>query len=355
YEDLDVALDQLLERGYDAIRIDAFPHLVLADPEGSHELLPVWAVNDWGAPMRCRVRRILPELIACIAACGERGIAVGLSSWFRRDTAESWRLLCTPQRLAAAWLAVLDGIRDAGLLEHILYVDLCNEWPLPNWAPFLYGQDEYDPQGKQIPSMDWQDARSLQWIAGASSVVRAAYPQLALTTSIHPWGADPAPAAPHCDCFEPHLWIATGTDFYQRLGWTFQHKWDNSEFEVVACHGEALYRADPEHWLGQLRHMIDDAATSAARCQRPLITTECWGIVDYKDGPMLDWGWVKEMCAVGTRHAAASGAWAAIATSNFCGPQFVGMWRDIAWHRELTDLIKASPLPPWPSLLTGQA
>ena len=50
-------------------------------------------------------------------------------------------------------------------------------------------------------------------------------------------------------------------------------------------------------------------------------------------------------CAAGTRYAAETGAWAAIATSNFCGPQFVGMWRDIDWHRELTDLIKSSPLP----------
>jgi len=31
-----------------------------------------------------------------------------------------------------------------------------------------------------------------------------------------------------------------------------------------------------------------------------------------------------------------------IATSNFCGPQFVGMWRDITWHKRLTHLIRTS-------------
>jgi hypothetical protein len=35
-----------------------------------------------------------------------------------------------------------------------------------------------------------------------------------------------------------------------------------------------------------------------------------------------------------------------MATSNFCGPQFVGMWRDIAWHKRLTDLIKSSSIDP---------
>ena len=40
--------------------------------------------------------------------------------------------------------------------------------------------------------------------------------------------------------------------------------------------------------------------------------------------------------------AISTGQWVAMATSNFCGPQFVGMWRDIAWHERLTHLIRCS-------------
>lgn len=36
---------------------------------------------------------------------------------------------------------------------------------------------------------------------------------------------------------------------------------------------------------------------------------------------------------------------AAIATSNFCGPQFRGMWRDIALHQLLTAAIKFGKFP----------
>ena len=92
--------------------------------------------------MRCKVRNILRELLDFIAACGERGIAVGLSSWFRRDTGESWRRLCTPRQHAAAWITVLDAIQQAGLMEHILFCDLCNEWSLHIWCPFFYGKDK---------------------------------------------------------------------------------------------------------------------------------------------------------------------------------------------------------------------
>lgn len=32
YEDWDKVLDELLEQGYNAIRIDAYPHLIAEDP-----------------------------------------------------------------------------------------------------------------------------------------------------------------------------------------------------------------------------------------------------------------------------------------------------------------------------------
>jgi hypothetical protein len=51
-----------------------------------------------------------------------------------------------------------------------------------------------------------------------------------------------------------------------------------------------------------------------------------------------------ELCEIGVKEAAATGRWKAIATSNFCGPQFVGMWRDVAWHKRLTTVIHNSKM-----------
>ena len=56
YEDWDLALSELVERGYDAIRIDAFPHLIYEDPEREYLLLPHWSVQDWGSPEINRVQ-----------------------------------------------------------------------------------------------------------------------------------------------------------------------------------------------------------------------------------------------------------------------------------------------------------
>jgi sugar phosphate isomerase/epimerase len=340
YEDWDRALDELSERGYDAVRIDAYPHLILRDPAASHDLLPVWSVNDWGAPMRCRVQ-VMPALTDFIAACARRGIKVLLSSWFRRDTHESWRMLFNPAQHALAWNRTLDLIEAAGLMDTILAVDICNEWPLPIWAPYVYGEDEDSAACTGPKSWTWDDPRALAWANETMDRIRQVRPELPLTFSTQmggDWGSAKA-----CDFWEPHIWMAGG-EFYQRLQWTFAHKFDYSELERVQLYAEDLYRADPEHWNRILRRAIDQMAGQARTHGKALITTECWGIVDYKDGPLLDWGWVKELCALGTEHASASGCWVANATSNFCGPQFRGMWRDVAWHQRLTNIIKSAPL-----------
>ena len=99
---------------------------------------------------------------------------------------------------------------------------------------------------------------------------------------------------------------------------------------------------DPAYRWGDLDAEV---IAATARGLEPLITTECWSLVDYKDAPMLPWDYLIELCELGTRRAAASGRWAAIATSNFCGPQFQGMWRDVAWHRRMTDVIHQAKLP----------
>ena len=47
YEDWDQVLDELSERGYNAIRIDAYPHLIAENPMKKWLLKEVWNQQDW--------------------------------------------------------------------------------------------------------------------------------------------------------------------------------------------------------------------------------------------------------------------------------------------------------------------
>ena len=335
YEDWDVALDGLKARGYDAVRIDAYPHLLAADARAEWRIQPQWNQQNWGSPTEVTLS-IWPALAEFISKCAQRGIRVGLSTWFQDDASHARERIQSPQDHAAIWLATLRHLGAAGLLDNILYLDFCNEWPQSCWAPFFQRQD----------TIKWEHPDSLAWMRAVVAEVRSAYPEIPLTFS-HAVFTLPETANrsewTFLDLLEPHIWMAIADDmaYYRQLNYNFE-RFDPAGFQRLAEQGEAVYRRDAESWKARLAHYISRFADYAEETGLPLITTECWGVVDFKDGPGLDWGYVKELTAYGTQLAAETGQWVAMATSNFCGPQFEGMWSDVAWHQRLTSLIRNS-------------
>lgn len=331
YEDWDQALDELKARGYDAVRIDAYPHLVAAGADKTWELIPCWSVQDWGSVSINRVR-VQPELNEFIGKCAKRGMAVGLSTWFREDPEKRREKIASPAELGGIWVKTLDTI-DPGLRKSLLYVDLCNEWPLDVWAPFY---------PKNTPR---KSPEGVRWMKEAIDVVRAKYPDLdytfSFTTEYDDWREQNVSML---DFLEPHIWMAQWSEFYKEVGYNYE-RFDTKGYENLQRKGESLYKSKPQYWKSKLSEGVKFAADWSRAASKPLITTECWSIVDYKDWPLLSWDWPKELCEHGVREAAATGRWAAIATSNFCGPQFRGMWRDVAWHRRLTDVIHGAKVP----------
>ena len=341
FEDWDVALDELTERGYDAVRIEAYPHLVGVDPTKEWVLDEVWNQQDWGSPDRIKVQ-VQPALNEFIRKCGERDIRVGLSSWYRTDTTHQEMTITTPEIMAQRWINTLKTIDDAGLLDNILYVDLCNEWPGNIWAPF------FNALYPKVYWGQWDAPESMEWMQKAIALVRDAYPDLPLvfsTDSQDLWRFDNDLS--YFDLVEHHIWMANQKqgEFLKAIDYK-NGRFDPQAYKNVQANAERVYREKPDYWNNLLLNQINETAAVAKRIGKPLITTECWGIIDYKDWPMLKWDWVKDLCEMGVKEAAATGQWVGIATSNFCAPQFVGMWRDVEWHRRLTTLIKSSSINP---------
>lgn len=119
YEDWDQALSELKARGCDAVRLDAYPHLIHWGAEKTWELLPEWSVQDWNAPSRCRVR-IQPALNDFLRALKRRGMVAGLSTWFRQDIANHRLKIASPKILGKIWRTTLTPIKREGLTGTIL-------------------------------------------------------------------------------------------------------------------------------------------------------------------------------------------------------------------------------------------
>ncbi|MEX0324944.1 MAG: cellulase-like family protein [Puniceicoccaceae bacterium] len=341
YEDWDVILDELVERGYNAVRIDAYPHLVSIDPEATWTVLPAWNQNDWGTPARNRIQ-VQPNLNIFLRKCRDRGVLVGLSTWFQRVEEANLHRIITPAYHARIWQKTLDTIAAEGLLDTILFLDFCNEWPLDAWAPFYL-----ESPGE---TRKWSARSSIDWMKAAIGELRAIYPDIAYTFSntacLELEKEDLGEVAGTLDLIEPHIWMvgANHGEFYRRINYNYE-RFDPKGYENVVRYAQELYEADSGYWDALLKGFIDSVSREAEILGLPIITTECWSVVDYKDWPLLDWEWVKSSCEVGIRHAAQKGQWLAMATSNFCGPQFVGMWRDKDWHQEMTSIIKTAAMP----------
>lgn len=327
YEDWDQALDELKVRGYDAVRIDAYPHLTSRDAEREWDILPEWSTQDWGSQSGNRVH-LQPALNEFIEKCAVRDVWVGLSSWFQIDSESTYERIRGPRDLGEAWKVTLDTIAEAGLLDHILYVDVVNEWPIEPWTPFLTEEQRADP------------ALLRHWVHESIAYLRQYYPDLSYTFS--GWSSPTLKKedVSDYDLLDLHLWMSQG-EFYEQVGYNYE-RFSDEGYENVARNAERLYRERPEYWKAILQQRIEEAVMNSEVGGLPLITTECWGIVDYKDWPLLSWDWVKELCEYGTVQAARTGRWVAIATSNFAGPQFEGMWRDVKWHQRLTSIIHKS-------------
>src|ERR1700744_1968160 len=107
YEDWDQVLDELVVRGYNAVRIDPFPHLLAADPHRTWTLRPEWNTQMWGSPDVNRIV-LLPALFDFLGKCRERGMMAGLSTWYRQDEADTRMTITGPDVMAANWLPTLD-------------------------------------------------------------------------------------------------------------------------------------------------------------------------------------------------------------------------------------------------------
>jgi len=355
YADWDRVLDELAFRGYNCIRLDAFPHLIARGPEGGapvdrFTVLPQTPLFFWGnhEPVEVEPRS---SLVGFLKKMRKRGMKAGLSTWFNDDTLHRARTVVTPADYARIWLETLDFLADEGLHDVISWVDLCNEFPVGKWAKGAYpaifdGADPDDPIPALLPWSAEVRGRVQSYFDEAIPPLRDAYPGLRYTFSFaggmvghNVTDIDTSTF----DLAEIHIWLSDDPGFILSSGQLFLLLELPGSLEKHLETAPGLYFGERERWLATLEALIDRWHDWAGKRGLPLITSECWGPINYDDvAPLTDheeWDWVKDVCVEGVRMAAERG-WEGIATSNFCQPHFEGIWEDTAWHRDLTRRIR---------------
>jgi len=352
YADVDRVLDELADRGYDVVRVDAFPHWVAADRNGGHSETITSLPQDercmWGnhAAVEVHPRSALLDLLSGLR---QRGLQAGLSTWFTADATGRADEVESPGDLARIWLETLDIVSEAGLLDTVAYVDLCNEWP--RFAPGVMRAVSRDGHWPDAPFTDGQ-LRVLDTYQSSLAAVKRRHPGIPLTLS-YTLDGDRTPrttnmmrlATRSFDLADVHLWATANCSMCsEETGWTSGCMGDRA---LLGRHEKLVrsrYAARRDAYLSELAALLDLWARWAAERRLPLWTTEGWSSVFWDPALVDGWpGWEYVM-DVGERAVglALERGWQGICTSNFSQPHHRELWSDVVWHRRLTARIRGS-------------
>lgn len=352
YEDFGKVLDELKDRGFNTVRIDAFP-LSIADLKEQNKktgLLAASPYDNWGQRDRDVEHDYAGELVEFVAAAQARKLKVILSTWNFGPREK----FATREKYWQAWETVLDLLAEKGLLANVVYVDLDQEFPF--FSPFW---PEIERQGiaKEKEAMDetermeaagrgdmaW-NARQLAYVKEHMTTslehFQRKYPYLRFTFSLTSFKPEVRSLNVPLDVLEVHLWmnlkrLGVRTDF-DKMEKSRDPKPDYKAYmrqvhEMLAAMGPML-KADMHNQMQFARDWGREAAV-------PVVVTEAWGPWWHLDHPDLTWDWLSEWCQMCVGLSAEYGFWGATPW-NYSYPYFKN-WDNKKWYRQVNgDFLK---------------
>jgi len=358
FEDWDRTLDAFQERGYDAVRIDVFPQLIAAGPDGTvvDEFVSspgarnnTYGFGVWGNAFTVRIdpRRSLVEFLGKLR---ERGMWAGLSTWFKPTDEGRNTQIFGVDGFVRVWDETLRFLADHDRLDRVVYVDLCNEYPRYHDNTWFHDQ----LAARRRP--DWtgeafnpeQAAFYWAFITDALTQLRSRWPGLDLFVSqtITDWAFDRDRDYAAFDALDVHAWMVNNPSFTGGTGyWENMHQHGepgNTDEHYEQSFAAMMRRWDTrkDEWIAWLDGRLADVAPVARAHDLAWGNTEGWAAIKWADHPSLDWNWVKECGEIGARLGVKYG-FAFNCTSNYTHPHHQGMWNDVGYHRDMTSIIRS--------------
>jgi len=366
FEDWDRVLDGLAERGYNAIRMDAFPHQVAADPEGKVQEEFYYPKNNWHPAMwgnnYTMYSRPREGLLEFLPKCRARNIRVGLATWFMAYTEKIKGL----EGFVRVWDETLRFVEQHGLLDNVLYVDVLNEYPLFHGFNWLKEKLEAikDAKLEEVVPVGENKEGANQWkaVGGVYNEVQRSYYKHFMTEALkklaEKWpGLDffasqtfnPAVAWQDMDysqfaAMDVHFWFMMNEKLHGGTGyWKNIHNISSCpndlEFAEVQKKVMGNWQANKAELVEWMENNVREVAEISKKLKIPCGNTEGWGPINWLDHPALTWDLVKEageMCArLGAKYGYMFNC-----SSNFTHPQFPRLWNDVKWHQKVTSIIR---------------
>ncbi len=332
FEDYDRVLDEVADRGYNTLRLDPLPHVVdLAKPDTIYSrpanvkqpLIPWDGPHAFEGPVGKWLIEFMEKVL-------KKGLYYCLSAW-----SYTFDQGVRPQNLrdiTECWKVQLREWKKRFGFQNCIYVDLSNEYPY-----FLNGHlertiEEYN--GRWSP--EWN--RNInQEVNSCLREMREEFPELRFMVSVHgdvKW----IDVDLELDAMDIHFYADADPRFCGRT--LFDKNYDEyfrdeSLFKDFSNRCMASHKAMAPMYRARQRSKLAAFANWSQTSGIPLITTESWASWYYIDHRDLDWSWLLEWAEWSVEDAIDHKMWG-WTPHNYCQPQFEN-WKDVRWHRRLTD------------------
>lgn len=359
FEDFNKVTDELLERSFNTVRIDAFPLVIGKMASQNQEVtIPGDPLRNWGSTDKDRKHAIIPELLEFMKITKEKGISVILSSWglganefpdIRNDYTnikEFWK----------AWEKVLGILKANDLLDHVVYVDFDQEFPyFSQVAPELNRLGQMNKNGA-LSATDAMEAagsvrsdfKKLKWNAAQMKFVRnymnstlthfqQEYPELRFTFSLTSyWEEVRAMNMKTFDVLELHFWLSQSERFQSRSGFgRLKKNRGEHDYKEYMERIEKTMQSVRPMLMKDMHNRLKWAKDWSEEIAAPLVTTEAWGPWWHMDHKDLTWEWLYDWCEEGMQLSSAYELWGTTPW-NFSHPYWKN-WENVEWYQKVNN------------------
>lgn len=357
FGDFNKVTDELLERGFNTVRIDAFP-LIIGKLDSLNQKITIKgdSLRNWGASDKDRKHTIVTELVEFMTITKEKGISVILSSWgqgavehpnIRNDYTDR-------EQFWKAWEKVINLLDDKDLLDHVVYVDFDQEFPY--FSPFdrelnRLGKEKTktitsDSQAMEAAGRATVNYSNLNWNPAQMDFVRnyfngtlyhfqRQYPQLRFTFSFTGfWREIRAMQLKTMDVLELHFFM-NGMDRYNNRSNFGGLKKDRGEhdYKDYMIRIDGIMQSVRPMLMKEMHNQLAYAKEWSEEIAAPLVTTEAWGPWWHMDHSDLEWKWLYDWCEDGMQLSTDYELWGTTPW-NYSHPYWEN-WEKVEWYQKV--------------------
>lgn len=358
FSDFAKAMDELIQRGFNTVRIDAFP-LIIGKINNNDQKITISAapLENWGATDMDRKHAVVTELVDFMKIAKKKNISVILSSWAIENVIEFPNLrkdYTDPKEIWKAWEKVLDILKEEDLLSPVVYVDFDQEFP--HFSPLTPELNHLGQQtsNENFSASDAMEAAGnvntnfdkLNWNPEQMNFVRSyltstlnyfqkKYPELRFTFSFTThWKEVRAMHINNFDVLELHFWMSQSERFNTRTGFNALQK-DRGEHDYndYMDRVEKTMKSIRPMLMKDMHNRLAWAKEWSEELAAPLVTTEAWGPWWHMDHHDLDWKWLYDWCKESMNASSDYELWGATPW-NYSHPYWEN-WKNVEWYNQL--------------------